>query len=158
MGYWSASSSLAAFMMPLLVRDGPLAFVSQGGNVGAAVVVAGYERNLGFHRYVSCGCAADVQIEDYIDYFGKDPEVKVIMAYIEGLNDGARFMNVVKKITPYKPVIVLKPGKTEVAARAIKSHSGAMAGSDEVYDAAFKKMGAIRVDDTEEMLDIAVGF
>ncbi len=158
MGYWSASSSLAAFMMPLLVRDGPLAFVSQGGNVGAAVVVAGYERNLGFHRYVSCGCAADVQIEDYIDYFGKDPEVKVIMAYIEGLNDGARFMDIVKRITPNKPVIVLKPGKTEVAARAIKSHSGAMAGSDEVYDAAFKKMGAIRVEDTEEMLDIAVGF
>jgi acyl-CoA synthetase (NDP forming) len=158
MGYWSASSSLAAFMMPLLVRDGPLAFVSQGGNVGAAVVVAGYERGLGFHRYVSCGCAADVQIEDYIEHFGKDPRVKVIMAYIEGLNDGARFMDIVKKITPTKPVIILKPGKTEAAAKAIKSHSGAMAGSDEVYDAAFKKMGAIRVEDTEEMLDIAVGF
>ncbi len=158
MGYWSASSSLAAFMMPLLVRDGQLAFVSQGGNVGAAVVVAGYERGLGFHRYVSCGCAADVQIEDYIEYFGNDPEVKVIMAYIEGLNDGARFMDVVKKITPTKPVIILKPGKTEAAAKAIKSHSGAMAGSDAVYDAAFKKMGAIRVEDTEEMLDIAIGF
>jgi acyl-CoA synthetase (NDP forming) len=158
MGYWSASSSLAAFMMPLLVRDGPLAFVSQGGNVGAAVVVAGYERGLGFHRYVSCGCAADVQIEDYIEHFGKDPSVKVIMAYIEGLNDGARFMDIVKKITPTKPVIILKPGKTEAAAKAIKSHSGAMAGSDEVYDAAFKKMGAIRVEDTEEMLDIAIGF
>jgi succinyl-CoA synthetase alpha subunit len=158
MGYWSASSSLAAFMMPLLVRDGPLAFVSQGGNVGAAVVVAGYERGLGFHRYVSCGCAADIQIEDYIEYFGKDPKIKVIMAYIEGLNDGARFMDVVKKVTPTKPVIVLKPGKTEAAAKAIKSHSGALAGSDEVYDAAFKKMGAIRVEDTEEMLDIAVGF
>jgi acyl-CoA synthetase (NDP forming) len=158
MGYWSASSSLAAFMMPLLVRDGPLAFVSQGGNVGAAVVVAGYERGLGFHRYVSCGCAADIQIEDYIEHFGKDPEVKVILAYIEGLNDGVRFMDVVKKVTPTKPVIILKPGKTEAAAKAIKSHSGAMAGSDEIYDAAFKKMGAIRVEDTEEMLDIAVGF
>jgi acyl-CoA synthetase (NDP forming) len=158
MGYWSASSSLAAFMMPLLVRDGQLAFVSQGGNVGAAVVVAGYERGLGFHRYVSCGCAADVQIEDYIEYFGKDPQVKVIMAYIEGLNDGVRFMDVVKKVTPIKPVIILKPGKTEVAARAIKSHSGALAGSDAVYDAAFKKMGAIRVEDPEEMLDIAIGF
>ncbi len=158
MGYWSASSSLAAFMMPLLVRDGPLAFVSQGGNVGAAVVVAGYERGIGFHHYVSCGCAADIQIEDYIDYFGRDPAVKVIITYIEGLNDGIKFAEVVEKVTPRKPVIVLKPGKTEAAAKAIKSHSGAMAGSDAVYDAAFKKMGAIRVENPEEMLDVAIAF
>jgi len=158
MGYWSASSSLAAFMMPLLVKDGPLAFVSQGGNVGAAVVVAGYDRGVGFRHYVSCGCAADVQIEDYIEYFGEDPEVKVIMTYIEGLNNGARFIEVVSRVTQKKPVIVLKPGKTEAAAKAIKSHSGAMAGSDAIYDAAFKKMGATRVDGPEEMLDVAIGF
>jgi len=158
MGYWSASASLAAFMMPLLVRDGPLALVSQGGNVGAAVVVAGYDRGVGFRHYVSCGCAADVQIEDYIEYFGEDPEVKVIMTYIEGLNNGARFTEVVSRVTQKKPVIVLKPGKTEAAAKAIRSHSGAMAGSDEIYSAAFKKMGATRVDGPEEMLDVAIGF
>lgn len=122
MGYWSASSNLAAFMMPLLVKDGPLAFVSQGGNVGAAVVVAGYERGIGFRQYVSCGCAADIQIEDYIEYFGRDPDVKVILTYIEGLNNGARFARIVQGITPKKPVIVLKPGKTEAAAKAIRSH------------------------------------
>jgi len=157
MGYWSSSSSLAAFMMPLLVRDGPLAFVSQGGNVGAAVVVAGYERGVGFTHYVSCGCAADIQIEDYIDYFGKDPKVKVIMTYIEGLNNGSRFMEMVSNVTRNKPVIVLKPGKTAAAAEAIRSHSGAMAGSDAIYDVAFKKMGAMRVDNPEEMLDVAIG-
>ena len=157
MGYWSSSSSLAAFMMPLLVRDGSLAFVSQGGNVGAAVVVAGYERGVGFTHYVSCGCAADIQMEDYIDYFGKDPRVKAIMTYIEGLNDGARFMEIVSKVTRIKPVIVLKPGKTAAAAEAIRSHSGAMAGSDAIYDVAFKKMGAMRVDNPEEMLDVAIG-
>lgn len=157
MGYWSSSSSLAAFMMPLLVRDGPLAFVSQGGNVGAAVVVAGYDRGVGFTHYVSCGCAADIQIEDYIDYFGQDPKVKVIMTYIEGLNNGARFMEMVSNVTLKKPVIVLKPGKTAAAAEAIRSHSGAMAGSDAIYDVAFKKMGAMRVDSPEEMLDVAIG-
>ena len=157
MGYWSSSSSLAAFMMPLLVRDGQLAFVSQGGNVGAAVVVAGHERGVGFTHYVSCGCAADIQIEDYIDYFGKDPRVKAIMTYIEGLNDGARFMDIVSRVTLTKPVIVLKPGKSAAAAEAIRSHSGALAGSDAVYDAAFKKMGAMRVDSPEEMLDVAIG-
>lgn len=158
MGYWSASSSLAAFMMPLPVRDGPLAFVSQGGNVGAAVVVAGYERGVGFRRYVSCGCAADIQIEDYIEYFGQDPEVKAIITYIEGVSDGEKFMEVVSRVTRTKPVIVLKPGKTEAAAHAIKSHSGALAGSDEVYDAAFKHMGAVRVNTPEEILDVAIGF
>jgi succinyl-CoA synthetase alpha subunit len=158
MGYWSASSDLRGFMFPLPVKDGPLAFVSQGGNVGGAVVTSGFMRGVGFHRYVSCGCAADIQIEDYIEYFGQDPEVKVILAYIEGLVDGRRFMEKVGKVTPTKPVIVLKPGKTAAAAKAITSHSGALAGSDEAYEAAFKEIGAIRVESPEELLDVAIGF
>jgi succinyl-CoA synthetase alpha subunit len=158
MGFWSASSDLRGFMFPLPVKDGPLAFVSQGGNVGGAVVTSGFMRGVGFHRYVSCGCAADIQIEDYIEYFGEDPEVKVILAYIEGLVDGRRFMEKVKKVTPTKPVIVLKPGKTDAAAKAITSHSGALAGSDEAYEAAFKSIGITRVESPEELLDVAIGF
>jgi succinyl-CoA synthetase alpha subunit len=158
MGFWSASSELRAFMFPLPVKDGPLAFVSQGGNVGGAVMTSGHMRGVGFHRYVSCGCAADIQIEDYIEYFGEDPQVKVILAYIEGLVDGGRFLDKVKKVTPRKPVIVLKPGKTMAAARAITSHSGALAGSDEAYEAAFKSIGITRVESPEELLDVAIGF
>jgi len=158
MGYWSASSDLRGFMFPLPVKDGPLALVSQGGNVGGAVVTSGFLRGVGFHHYVSCGCAADIQIEDYIEYFGQDPEVKVILAYIEGLVDGRRFMEKVEKVTPTKPVIVLKPGKTDAAAKAITSHSGALAGSDEAYEAAFKEIGATRVESPEELLDVAIGF
>ncbi|OGN91919.1 MAG: hypothetical protein A2Z70_02470 [Chloroflexi bacterium RBG_13_48_17] len=158
MGFWSASSDLRGFMFPLPVKDGPLAFVSQGGNVGGAVVTSGFMRGVGFHRYVSCGCAADIQIEDYIEYFGEDPEVKVILAYIEGLVDGRRFLDKVKKVTPTKPVIVLKPGKTDAAAKAITSHSGALAGSDEAYEAAFKSIGVTRVESPEELLDVAIGF
>lgn len=158
MGFWSASSELRAFMFPLPVKDGPLAFVSQGGNVGGAVVTSGYMRGIGFHRYVSCGCAADIQIEDYIEYFGEDPQVKVILAYIEGLVDGGRFMEKVKRVTPKKPVIVLKPGKTEAAAKAITSHSGALSGSDEAYEAAFRSIGVTRVESPEELLDVAIGF
>jgi succinyl-CoA synthetase alpha subunit len=158
MGFWSASSDLRGFMFPLPVKDGPLAFVSQGGNVGGAVVQSGYVRGVGFRRYVSCGCAADIQIEDYIEYFGRDPEVKVILAYIEGLVDGRRFMEKVKEVTPTKPVIVLKPGKTDAAAKAITSHSGALAGSDEAYEAAFESIGVTRVESPEELLDVAIGF
>jgi succinyl-CoA synthetase alpha subunit len=158
MGFWTASSELRGFMFPLPVKDGPLAFVSQGGNVGGAVMTSGFMRGVGFHRYVSCGCAADIQIEDYIEYFGEDPEVKVILAYIEGLVDGRRFMEKVERVTPTKPVIVLKPGKTDAAAKAITSHSGALAGSDEAYEAAFKEIGAVRVESPEELLDVAIGF
>ncbi len=158
MGYWSATSNLRAFMFPLPVRNGPLAFVSQGGNVGGAVVISGYHKGVGFHRYVSCGCAADIQIEDYIEYFGDDPEVKVVLAYIEGLADGKRFLDKVSKVTLRKPVIVLKPGKTDAAARAIVSHSGALAGTDDIYEAAFRSIGVLRVDSPEELLDVAIGF
>ncbi len=158
MGYWSATSNLRAFMFPLPVRDGPLAFVSQGGNVGGAVVISGYHRGVGFHRYVSCGCAADIQIEHYIEYFGEDPAVKVVLAYIEGLADGKRFLEKVSRVTPRKPVIVLKPGKTDAAAKAIISHSGALAGTDDIYEAAFKSIGVLRVDSPEELLDVAIGF
>ena len=158
MGYWSASSNLRAFMFPLPVREGPIAFVSQGGNVGGTVVQMGFHRGLGFQRYISCGCAADIQIEDYIEHFGNDERVKVILAYIEGLNDGKRFIDKVSKVTMKKPVIVLKPGKTEAGTVAISSHSGALAGSNELYDSAFHKAGVIRVNTAELLLDSATGF
>jgi acyl-CoA synthetase (NDP forming) len=158
MGFYSGSSALKAFMFPLSLREGPLAFVSQGGNVGAAVVQTAYARGMGFHRYVSCGCAADIQIEDYIEYFGHDEEVKVILAYIEGLNDGQRFVEKVSEVTKRKPVIALKPGKTEAATKAITSHSGALSGSSELYDSAFRKAGVIRVETAEALLDVAAAF
>jgi len=158
MGLWSASSDLRAFMFPLPVRKGPIAFVSQGGNVGSAVLTMGYDRGVGFHRYVSCGCTADIQIEDYIEHFGRDPEVQVILAYIEGLEDGVRFIEKVKAVSAQKPVIALKPGRTPPGIRAITSHSGVIAGSSDLYDSAFKKGGVIRVYTTEQLLDVAIGF
>jgi len=158
MGFWSASSNLKAFMFPFPVIEGPIAFVSQGGNVGGAVVRLGYNRGLGFHRYVSCGCMADIQIEDYIEHFGADPNVKVIFAYIEGLGDGNRFIEKVRRVTVKKPVIVLKPGRTLAGTKAISSHSGALAGSSDLYDSAFKKAGVIRVNTAEALLDLGVAF
>ncbi len=158
MGLWSASTNLRAFMFPIPVITGPIGFVSQGGNIGASLVVAAHDRGVGFHRYVSCGCAADLQIEDYIEHFADDPKIKVILAYIEGLVDGRRFVEKVRCATLKKPVIVMKPGKTQVAVEAIVSHSGALSGADDVYEAAFREAGAVRVDSGEELLDLAVAF
>ncbi len=158
MGFWSASSKLKATMIPLQIRPGPLALVTQGGNIGTSIVMSANQRGLGFHRYVSCGCTADIPIEDYIEHFGEDPAVKVILTYIEGLEDGTRYIEKVKRVTPRKPVIALKPGKGEATARAIRSHSGVLCGYDEVYEEAFKKAGVVRAETPEELLDIAIGF
>ncbi|MBW2092806.1 MAG: CoA-binding protein, partial [Deltaproteobacteria bacterium] len=158
MGMWSAAANLTAFMFPLPIMKGPLSLVSQGGNVGGALVADAVSRGIGFQYYVSCGCTADIQIEDYIEYMGHDDSVKVIMVYIEGLADGERFVRKVKPVTLRKPVIALKPGKTDAAARAISSHSGALSGSNFIYEAAFKKAGVIRADTTMELLDVAIGL
>ena len=158
MGMWSAAVNLPAFMFPMTIMDGPLALVSQGGNIGAALVADAYSRGIGFRQYVSCGCTADIQIEDYIEYLGNDDSVKVILVYIEGLTDGNRFVEKVKQVTLQKPVIALKPGKTAAAALAISSHSGSMSGQDAVYEAAFKKAGVLRVENTLQMLDLAIAL
>jgi len=158
MGMWSAAAELPAFMFPMSISDGPLALVSQGGNIGSALVSNAYARGIGFRQYISCGCTADIQIEDYIEYLGYDDSVKVIMVYIEGLSDGERFVEKVAPVTRKKPVVALKPGKTDAAAQAIISHSGSMAGSDAIYDAAFRKAGVLRINTTMAMLDVAIAL
>lgn len=158
MGMWSASSNLTAFMFPMKIMPGPLALVSQGGNIGGALVADAVARGVGFRQYVSCGCTADIPIEDYIEYLGHDDAVKVIMVYIEGLGQRNRFVEKVRKVTLKKPVLVVKPGKTDAAAKAISSHSGALSGSDSIYDAVFKESGVIRTENTTELLDVALAM
>lgn len=158
MGMWSAAGNLPAFMFSMRILEGPLALISQGGNIGGALVADATARGIGFRQYVSCGCTADIQIEDYIEYLGYDDTVKVIMVYIEGLSIDNRFVKKVRSVTRKKPVIALKPGKTEAAARAISSHSGSLSGTDSIYDAAFKNAGVIRVESTTELLDVAIAM
>jgi acetyl-CoA synthetase (ADP-forming) len=158
MGMWSAAGNLPAFMFPMRIMPGPLALISQGGNIGGALVADAVTRGIGFQQYVSCGCTADIQIEDYVEYLGHDDSVKVIMLYIEGLGESNRFVEKVKAVTARKPVIAMKPGRTEAAARAISSHSGTLSGSDLVYDSVFRKTGVVRTYTTTEMLDVAIGF
>ena len=158
MGMWSASGRLPAFMFPMTITDGPLALVSQGGNIGGALVADATARGIGFRYYVSCGCTADIPMEDYIEYMGHDDAVGAILLYIEGLKVNNRFVEKVSRVTRKKPVIALKPGRTDAAARAISSHSGAMSGLDDIYHAAFKKAGVIRAESSTEMLDVGIGF
>lgn len=140
------------------VRPGPLALISQSGNFGGYILQRGAERGAGFSKYVSSGNEADLTIEDYLEYLAEDDETKVICAYIEGVKDGRRFFDLARRITSRKPIVVMKVGRSAEAARAVLSHTGALSGSDAVHDGIFRQCGVIRVDEVDELLDVALAL
>jgi len=158
MGIFSAGASLTALMPPVRPRKGKVSLVSQSGNIGTQMMAWGEKFGVGFDKYVSSGNEGDLRAEDYVAFFGAVPDSKVILAYIEGLDDGREFWETAQKITRQKPIIAFKGGKTGAGARAAKSHSGAMAGSREIYESAFRQAGIIWASTTEEMLEWAAAF
>ena len=158
MGIFSAASSLTALMPPVRPRKGRVSLVSQSGNIGTQMMAWGEKFGVGFDKYVSSGNEGDLRAEDYVAFFGTVPDTKVVLAYIEGLDDGREFWETAQKITRQKPIIAFKGGKTGAGARAAKSHSGAMAGSREIYESAFRQAGIIWASTTEEMLEWAAAF
>jgi len=146
------------FTAPYLpaMRPGPVAFVTQSGNLGLAVLAMGYEAGLGFSKYVSSGNEADLHFEDYLEYLGQDDETKVILGYVEGFRESRRFVEVAREVAKKKPVVIMKVGRTECGARASCSHTAALSGSDDVADAALRQAGVIRVEELGELVEMAV--
>ncbi|MBS3163377.1 CoA-binding protein [Candidatus Woesearchaeota archaeon] len=136
-------------------RPGYISFISQSGALGAAVLDLLASKNYGLSKFISYGNATSLDESDYLDYLITDNNTKVICLYIEGVRDGKKFMQVAKKASLKKPVIILKGGVTEKGAQAALSHTGAMAGSSQVYSAVFKQCGLIEVSSLEEMFNIA---
>jgi acyl-CoA synthetase (NDP forming) len=108
----------------------------------------------GFSKVVSTGNEANLRLEDYLEFLGDDSESRVIACYIEGLREARRFFELAKKITPHKPIVVIKSGGTQGSARAAATHTGALAGSDAIYTAAFRQAGVIRVEDDDDLCDV----
>lgn len=155
-GHLNTHSNLftATYCPPL--KRGPVAFVTQSGNVGLTVLAMGSEVGLGFSKYVSSGNEADLHFEDYLEYLGQDEETKVILGYVEGLREGQRFLRLAREVTKKKPVVIMKVGRTESGARAARSHTAALSGLDEFSDAAFKQAGVIRVEEVGELVETAL--
>lgn len=155
MGFFDTSTDFntVIFLPPL--RRGPVALISQSGNSGQSIVTLGIERGLGFSKYVSSGNEADLHYEDYLEYLAQDDETKVILGYIEGLREGQRFFDLAKEITKRKPIVVVKAGRTQAGARAARSHTTALAGSDVISAAALKQAGVLRVEEIGELIDVA---
>ena len=132
---------------------GNVAFISQSGALGAALLDWLTMARIGLSKFISYGNAADVDESDLIEFLADDPLTKVITAYIEGVRDGRKFMRAVKKaVERGKPVVVLKAGKTEYGAKAATSHTGSLAGTYEVYDAALRQSGALIVNNITELI------
>ncbi len=158
MGHFNTANQFSTVRMGLSLDKGEIAVISESGTFAAHILQCGAEMGVGFSKFVSTGNEADLHFEDFLEYFAQDEETKVITAYIEGLREGKRFFKLAKEITKKKPIVVVKIGKTRAGARAAKSHTSAIAGSDLIYDAVFKQTGVIRAEEVEELFDVALAL
>ena len=155
MGIICAEPRLNASFAASCPQPGKLAFISQSGAICAAILDISIQEGIGFHTFVSIGSMLDVDFGDLVNYLGNDPDVSSIVLYIESLTNIRKFMSAARAVSRVKPIVVLKSGRSRAGARAASSHTGAMAGEDSVYDAAFKRAGIVRVDTIEELFDCA---
>jgi acetate---CoA ligase (ADP-forming) len=133
---------------------GSIAMITQSGAFGVAALDYLTGRQMGVSKFVSFGNKCDVSESDILHYLFYDKETKVILVYLEDVKSGKEFLRITRKVTAKKPIVVIKSGRSEAGARAAASHTGAIAGSDKIYDAAFKQGGVIRAQDMEEFFDI----
>lgn len=136
-------------------QPGGVAFLSQSGALCTAILDWSLVQKVGFSAFVSVGSMLDVGWGDLIQHFGNDPNTTSIVIYMESIGDAASFLNAARQVADQKPIVVIKVGRTAAAAKAAASHTGAMTGSDEVLDAAFRRAGVLRVNTIEELFDIA---
>jgi acetyltransferase len=152
MAPWEGVNASFAHMAP---TPGGLACVAQSGAVIASILDWAATRGIGFSHMVSLGDMADVDFGDMLDYLAADRHTRAILLYIEAVTHTRKFMSAARAAARTKPVIVIKAGRHEAAARAVQSHTGSLAGADEVYDAAFRRAGALRVYSLAEFFDAA---
>ncbi|WP_461208779.1 acetate--CoA ligase alpha subunit [Desulfocurvus sp. DL9XJH121] len=138
--------------------SGNIAFFSQSGALCGAILDWAQGENIGFSKFVSLGNKAVLDESDMLEYMCEDPDTKVILGYVESVEDGQRFVRTARDVTPVKPVIMIKSGTTAAGAKAASSHTGAMAGSEQAYGAAFKQAGIIRVGDVAGLFNLAQAF
>jgi acetyl coenzyme A synthetase (ADP forming)-like protein len=154
--------SLNGSFARLMPRAGNIALVSQSSAVGVAALEYAQGEEIGLSKFVSVGNKADLNENDFLAYLKDDPLTEVIAFYLEDLTDPKRFFQLAREITGEKgnkkPILAIKSGRTAAGARAASSHTGALAGSDEAYDALFAQCGVLRVESLEELFDYALAF
>lgn len=153
LGLVTPAIGLNATFAPTMPPAGRVAFISQSGALGSAILDWAAEKNVGFSHFVSVGSMADISFDHLIDYFGSDSRTACILIYMESLGNARKFMSAARAFARSKPIVILKAGASVQGARAALSHTGAMAGNDAVYDAAFRRAGVIRVQTIQQLFD-----
>jgi len=146
---------LNATFLDKMPKPGNVAFLSQSGALGSAILDWAIHENIGFSNFVSVGSMIDVNFGDLIDYFGSDPKTKSILMYVEGITEARKFMSAARHFARTKPIIVVKSGKFAESAKAAASHTGSLSGEDDIYDAAFKRAGIVRVNEIADLFNAA---
>jgi acetyltransferase len=147
--------NLNATFLDKMPKPGNVAFLSQSGALGSAILDWAIHENIGFSNFVSVGSMIDVDFGDLIDYFGGDPKTKSILMYVEGITEARKFMSAARHFARTKPIIVVKSGKFSESAKAAASHTGSLSGEDGIYDAAFKRAGVVRVSEIADLFNAA---
>jgi acetyl coenzyme A synthetase (ADP forming)-like protein len=146
---------LNASFSPVFPPAGPIAFSSQSGALGLAILEYAEQLNLGISSFVSVGNKADVSSNDLLEYWEADVRTKVILLYLESFGNPQRFRDIARRVSATKPIVAVKAGRSCSGARAASSHTGALAASDTVVDALFRESGVIRTETLEELFDVA---
>jgi acetyl coenzyme A synthetase (ADP forming)-like protein len=158
-GIFNASKNVNLTFAPKAPPNGGISFISQSGAIGANTMFRwGAERGVGFNIFASSGNEADLCSSDYLDYIGEDSATRVIMMYVEGISKGREFFDVAKRVTKKKPVVLLKGGETDAGSQAVSSHTGVLAGSSAVFNAVCKQAGITKVEDVDELFEVAMTF
>lgn len=155
LGFIKPGINLNASIYPQIPPKGNIAFIAQSTTLSSALLDWAASKNIGFSYFISVGTKIDIKFSDLIDFLGVDPETRAIILYIESIKNGRKFMTAVRSFASSKPIMVIKSGKFDVSAHIALTHSGYMAGEDKVYDAAFERAGAIRVDETLDLFYLA---
>ena len=154
-GFSYLPNQLCAMFWPAMTTPGPMAVVAQSGSVTAALAEWAAEEGLGVSAAVNLGNQVDLCESDVLEFLAQDAHTKAIALHLEAVKDGRRFLEVAERVTQAKPVAVLKSGRSAVGRRSASSHTGALAGRDEVFDGACRQVGLVRADDLQELYDTA---
>lgn len=153
-----SSSARLNFFFNTAPASGPISFVSQSGTLGIYLFNAAASKGYGFNKFVSVGNSASLNVADFLEYLGEDPNTRVIVMYLEGVTQGRRFFEIAKEVVKKKPVVIYKGGRSAAASRAAMSHTAALAGVDDVFDAACRQAGIIRMPESFQPFDLAIAL
>jgi acetyltransferase len=155
LGLMNPHSGLNATFANAMARPGTVGFISQSGALCTSILDWSFSENVGFSAFISIGSMLDVGWGDLIYYLGDDPQTQSIVIYMESIGDARSFLSAAREVALTKPIIVIKAGRTDAAAKASASHTGAMTGSDDVLNAAFRRCGVLRVTRISELFNMA---